>query len=288
MSQNPRLVIHNCDNTMGLPFREVDDGLTLLYLLGRPDIRVLGVTTTFGNGTAAQAYHQTRQMLDRYGHPEIPVWQGAAHAGDIGTGAARFLADQVAAHPGEITVLATGPVGNLYAANELDPHFYRNLAEVACMGGYRGPLRIGRKDVAELNLSCDPKASWALLNAGCPLTVMSAQTCLPARFGWGDLVRAHFVDAWMQRTLAMWLAACGLACGTGSIILWDLLPAVYLSFPELFDRHLVSIHSTVEDLRTGSLKVFPAEGGNGVNLPRCINDLAGFKKVVGAAWQQTL
>ena len=43
-------VIFDCDNTMGQPYREVDDGLTLLYLLGRSDVELLGITTTFGNG----------------------------------------------------------------------------------------------------------------------------------------------------------------------------------------------------------------------------------------------
>ena len=38
-------VILDCDNTMGQPYKEVDDGLTLLYLLGRPDIDLLGITT---------------------------------------------------------------------------------------------------------------------------------------------------------------------------------------------------------------------------------------------------
>ena len=65
-------VIYDCDNTMGLPLKEVDDGLTLLYLLGRPDIELLGVTTTFGNGTAGQAYAQTQKLLQQAGRAEIP------------------------------------------------------------------------------------------------------------------------------------------------------------------------------------------------------------------------
>ena len=45
-----RRVIYDCDNTMGKPLSEIDDGLTLLYLLGREDLELVGVTTTFGNG----------------------------------------------------------------------------------------------------------------------------------------------------------------------------------------------------------------------------------------------
>lgn len=40
-------VIFVCDNTMGLYGKDVDDGLALLYLLGRDDIKLIGITTTF-------------------------------------------------------------------------------------------------------------------------------------------------------------------------------------------------------------------------------------------------
>lgn len=44
-------VLFDCDNTMGLPGRDVDDGLALLYLLGREDVDLKGVTTTYGNSS---------------------------------------------------------------------------------------------------------------------------------------------------------------------------------------------------------------------------------------------
>ena len=37
-------LVYDCDITMGIPGRDVDDGLALLYLLGSTDIRLLGVT----------------------------------------------------------------------------------------------------------------------------------------------------------------------------------------------------------------------------------------------------
>ena len=76
-------VIFDCDNSMVLPFKEIDDGLTLLYLLGRPDIELLGVTTTFGNGTVKQAYEQTRDLLRRAGRADLPLRKGQAKPGDL-------------------------------------------------------------------------------------------------------------------------------------------------------------------------------------------------------------
>jgi len=49
-------IIFDCDNTLGIPLKEVDDGLTLLYLLGVPELDLLGITTTFGNGRIDQVY----------------------------------------------------------------------------------------------------------------------------------------------------------------------------------------------------------------------------------------
>ena len=125
----PQLVVFDCDNTMGLPRNEIDDGLTLLYLLGRPDVRLLGVTTTFGNGPIEQVQDQTAWLLDSLGIRDLPVERGAGRRGETDTAAARFLAETAAAHPGEVTVLATGPLGNLRAAAERDPHFFSNLKQ---------------------------------------------------------------------------------------------------------------------------------------------------------------
>ena len=35
------------DNTMGIPHCDVDDGLALLYLLGREEIEILGLVACF-------------------------------------------------------------------------------------------------------------------------------------------------------------------------------------------------------------------------------------------------
>jgi len=106
-------VIFDCDNTMGLPRQEIDDGLTLYYLLGRPDIELQGVTTTFGNGPIDRVYPQTVHMLRELGQDSIPILRGegqrrsAVPPGTPETEAARFLVEAAAAQPGEITLRRT-------------------------------------------------------------------------------------------------------------------------------------------------------------------------------------
>jgi len=117
-------IIFDCDNTMGLPRKEIDDGLTLLSLLGRPDVELLGLTTTFGNGAIDEVHPATEKLPRDVGRADIPLRKGEGERGQPPTDAARFLAETAASRPGEITLLATGPLGNLRAAAELDPAFF--------------------------------------------------------------------------------------------------------------------------------------------------------------------
>lgn len=277
-------VIFDCDNTMGLRFKEVDDGLALIYLLGWPDLQLLGVTTTFGNGAVGQVFDQTQALLQEYGAGEIPVFYGAAERGDTKTAAARFLAEMAAAHPGEISLVATGPLTNLLGAFELDNRFFENLRQVVCMGGYLEPLRLGQKEVAELNFSADPLAAWTVMNAAYHLTIMSAQICLQAGFGRSDLRQVKFFDAKIRVALRNWLLAQRVVCGIKCFYLWDLLPVVYLTHPWLFESRHVILSSTVEDIEQGTLIVCE-DGNRGLtNLPTRIRDEILFKTLIQETW----
>jgi inosine-uridine nucleoside N-ribohydrolase len=278
-------VIYDCDNTFGLKTKEIDDGLTIYYLLGSPDIELVGVTTTFGNGTIEQVYAQTQTLLADIGRSDIPVKRGTGKRGEGPTEAAHFLVETVAAHAGEISILATGPLGNLRAACEIDPEFFLKVKQVACMGGYLAPLRMGWRQVNELNLSADPEASHLVLNAPCPVTLMNAQTCLQAPFYWRDLRKLNCWSQSARWAVRRWLILHAIFCGLPNFYLWDLLPAVYLSYPDLFDNNEVTITSSVQDLETGSLIVADQPRGKTVNMPRSITDVSRFKAILFEAWQ---
>lgn len=279
-------VIVDCDNTMGAPFKEVDDGLTLLYLLGRPDVDILGITTTFGNGPIEDVYALTQDFLRRVGRSDIPLFKGAGERGQPPTEAAHFLAEAAADHAGEVAVLALGPMGNLRAAAEIDSAFFSNIKHVSCMGGYLHPLRLGWKKVDELNLASDPEAAFAVLRSGCPVTLMNAHTCLQASFGWGDLARVRHWGRDTRTAIRRWLLGHALACGLGKFYLWDLLPAVCVSHPELFDANWVWIRSTAADLETGSIVVGAPGEGRHIHMPERILDVARFRSILFSAWEK--
>jgi inosine-uridine nucleoside N-ribohydrolase len=281
-----RRILFDCDNTMGLPHREIDDGLTLLYLLGRPDVELLGVTTTFGNGSVAEAHVQTEELLRRVGRSDVPAVLGAGARHASPTAAARFLVEMVDRYPGEVTLLATGPLGNLRGAAELDSKFFDRAERIACMGGVLRPLQIGHHHVPELNLSADPAAAYQVLHASCPVTLMNAHVCLQASFTEEDLDRVPHWSEEVRSIVQRWLDTMRHFSGASAFYLWDLLPAVYLSCPELFDRHPVWVRSSIADLETGQIVVGETGEGAQVNMPSQIRDVGRFKEILFAAWRQ--
>ncbi|MBN1486162.1 MAG: nucleoside hydrolase [Anaerolineae bacterium] len=282
-------VLFDGDNTLGIPFKEIDDGLALLYLLGHPDIELLGITTIFGNGPVDTVYPATKRLLHSVNRIEIPLLKGAERRGHQSMMAARFLAETVAHYPGEVSLVTTGPLTNIWAASELDVDFFSNLKQIVSMGGVRGPLRIGWRNLPELNFSADPVASWHVLRACCPVTVMNAHVCLDASFGWDDLPRLSFWDRHLRRIIRNWLLAFGLYCGVPRFYLWDLLPVVYITHPSVFfDTRKVRLTSTLTDLESGLL-TFTSPGPRYViNMPSQILDIEAFKHTLFETWSHII
>jgi purine nucleosidase len=78
------------------------------------------------------------------------------------------ILEHARARPGELTLVAVGPVTNVARAAEVDSDSLRLLREIVCMGGaFRCPGNI--TPVAEFNIHVDPEAAQTVLNAGVPL-----------------------------------------------------------------------------------------------------------------------
>ena len=178
----------------------VDDAMALYFALAHPAIEVLGITTTFGNVTVDQAVTNALYLTE-LAQSDIPVTRGVAspwckppeqppahiHGAD-GLGnlprrarvqrqpdaraSAQFIVDMARARPGEITLVAVGPLGNLSLALKLEPSLPQLLREVIVMGGTI--LEPGNvSPVAEANIWNDPHAADQVLTAGWKLTLVS-------------------------------------------------------------------------------------------------------------------
>ncbi|WP_110665245.1 nucleoside hydrolase [Salinicola halophilus] len=176
----------------------VDDAQAIAIALAHPEIELLGMTTTFGNVTIEVATSNAL-LLAELAEQRIPVAQGAAEPmvkkknpppghihGDNGLGnmalpettthaveqsAPQFIVEQVNARPGEVVLVAVGPLGNLAAALQLDPTLPQKVKQVVVMGG---SIREGGNvtPVAEANMFNDPHAAAKVLQADWPLTLV--------------------------------------------------------------------------------------------------------------------
>jgi len=182
----PQLVI--IDTDIG---DDIDDAFALALALKSPELKVLGVTTTFGNtGTRAR-------LVDRYlkavGRSDIPVFAGPATKTDnvmtqaayakrnpnkkFGDGA-EFILREAREHPGQVTLIGIGPLSTVGAAIKRDPAAFKKLKRVVIMGGsvYRGygTDAQGKPKPAEpeWNILNDPAGLTALLSSGVSVLIM--------------------------------------------------------------------------------------------------------------------
>ena len=169
---------------------DIDDAFALALALKSPELKILGVTTAFGD-TELRA-----RLVDRYllavGRTDIPVAYGrTTPANNVFTQAAyarqapphkgpevvEFLDGLIRKHPGQITLIAIGPLFNVQAAIERDPVTFKKLKRVVIMGGsvdrgYDTATDKNRPPDAEWNIQRDPAGLKALLASGVPVFMM--------------------------------------------------------------------------------------------------------------------
>lgn len=186
----------------------IDDALALLFALASPELELLGVTTVFGNVPVEQTTRNALHILDVAARPDLPMVAGASkplarppwprgtfHGVDgLGNlnlpparspalwpgGAPAFIADTVLARPGEVTLIAVGPLTNLAQALQRQPRLAGAVRQLVLMGGaVFCPGNI--TPVAEANIFHDPEAARQVFAAGWPVTLVgldvTMQTC---------------------------------------------------------------------------------------------------------------
>ena len=139
----------------------VDDALALLLALSSPEVELVGVSTVAGNVPLHRTTDNTLRLLQWAGRADVPVYAGserplvrdAVAADDVhgatGLGAAHlpeartspagdgveFLLSSLQTRPGEVTLVATGPLTNLARAEARVPGVLRQARQVVIMGG---------------------------------------------------------------------------------------------------------------------------------------------------------
>ena len=180
----------------------VDDAIAMLMALACPWLNVVGLTTTAGNVPLARATRNALAILEYVGRPDISVCKGAsrpvrgryAYARQVhsASGLTRRLPDPIIApsetpavpfltqslldNPGEITVIALGPLTNLARLWQRHPDALRAARRVVVMGGAVNTSG-NASAYAEFNFYSDPTAAKLIIESGVPITLIDLAAC---------------------------------------------------------------------------------------------------------------
>jgi purine nucleosidase len=166
----------------------VDDALAILYAIASPEVTLIAATTVMGNVDVEQTTENTLAVLELCGYTDVEVAKGADRPlvrdhlafpvvhGERGLGraelppashapshrdAARLLVEVARDRPGEVLLVATGPLTNVALALAEEPGLPDLLYGFAIMGGafdHQGNVT----PAAEANIWVDPEAAQAV------------------------------------------------------------------------------------------------------------------------------
>jgi purine nucleosidase len=179
-------VLLDTDLAMGADVgADIDDGFALALALADSAIEVELVTTVGGNSDVATSTRLTRALLERLDRADVPVVQGAGL--DAPTrDAALAIVEKVMAEPGELTVVAIGPLTNVALALSLEPGLAAAVGEIVAMGGVYLKQTNNSAMPGEYNFWCDPVAASAVLASGAPLRLVGLDVTEQVRLSKSD------------------------------------------------------------------------------------------------------
>ncbi len=193
----PKKIILDCDPG-------VDDALAIVFAVGSPQLDLVGVTTVAGNVTLDKTTGNALRLRDFLGctwpvtagspaplarplssahhvHGEDGLGGAPLPAPTAGPDAGRaedFIIDTVRAAPGEITLVATGPLTNIALALAAEPGLPGLVRDFVIMGG--SSCRGNVTPAAEFNIATDPEAAAAVFAAGWTVTMVGLDVTLQA------------------------------------------------------------------------------------------------------------
>jgi purine nucleosidase len=184
----------------------IDDALALVLAHGHPGLDLRGITTVAGNVGLDQTTDNALRIREFLGMQDVPVVAGcpgplvrsAIHArqvhGTSGLGdallpaassgpaadvhAVDFLAAAIGAEPGQVTLIATGPLTNIALAVRRYPELVSQVSDFVIMGGSAGRGNV--TPAAEFNIAADPEAAAVVFGAGWTVTMVGLDVTLQA------------------------------------------------------------------------------------------------------------
>ncbi|MGD9633440.1 MAG: nucleoside hydrolase [Pirellulales bacterium] len=250
----------------------VDDAVAICLALAAPELDLLAVTAVGGNVLADQATRNVQAIIEQLDPPRWPrlgaasgermLRADARHIfGVDGLCGAHFpyaelhhqrpsvkvLIDEVQASPGDVTVIALGPLSNIATALQQLPDLASQIGHLIILGGtVGGPGNV--TPAAEFNIYCDAEAARDVFRSQVTKTIIPIDVTNRILFGFEMLQR--FPDGrsrtsqLLQRVLPGAFRSYRQNLGLEGIHLHDAVAVVAAMHPELFTME--RMHGEVE------------------------------------------
>ncbi|KAF5803594.1 putative hydrolase [Helianthus annuus] len=192
----------------------IDDSMAIMMAFQTPNLEILGLTTTYGNVSVENATRNALLLCEMAGRPGVLVAQGNsgplkggeptigdfAHGSDglgninlpdpkskkVDISASEFLVEKVSQYPGEISILALGPLTNLAMAIKRDSSFVTKVKRVVILGG--SFFALGNiNPAAEANIYGDPEAADIVFTSGANIDVVGINITTQVKLSDDDL-----------------------------------------------------------------------------------------------------
>jgi purine nucleosidase len=241
----------------------IDDAVAITMALFDPRLDVLALTAVSGNVAASQVNRNLQAVVEQLDPPRWPRLGAAAEPerrpdadarhiyGADGLGNANFpvaelhhlhasekvLTDELRGDPGNVTVLALGPLTNVAATFRRDPALAGQVGHLVMMGGtISGPGNV--TPAAEFNIYCDPLSARAVFRAPVTSTLVPLDVSSQVIFGYDlldELPRENTrAGRFLRRILPHAFRTHRQVLGTEGIHLHDCVALVAVTNPELF------------------------------------------------------
>ncbi|HSB02449.1 MAG TPA: nucleoside hydrolase [Anaerolineales bacterium] len=199
----------------------IDDACAILLALASPELSLEGLSIVHGNCSLEQATKNALSILELVNASHIPVASGCTLPlvqpsllapethGDTGLGYARlpeprrkpigrhgidFLIETILASPGEVTLVAIGPLTNVALAIRKEPRMVEAVKELIIMGG--AIRQEGNTTaLAEFNTYVDPHAAHIVYHAGIATTLVPLDVTYQCILTPEDVKRLQRIDS---------------------------------------------------------------------------------------------
>ncbi|HLO15437.1 MAG TPA: nucleoside hydrolase [Anaerolineales bacterium] len=206
----------------------IDDSCAILLALASPEISLEGLSIVHGNCSLEQATKNALSVLELANANHIPVAKGCGLPlvqpsllapethGDTGLGYAKlsepqtkpivqhgidFLIERILSAPGEITLVAIGPLTNVALAIRQEPRLVEAIKELIIMGG--AIRREGNTTaLGEFNTYVDPHAAHIVYHAGIPTTLVPLDVTYQCILTPNDVKQLQKIDSSITKFVA--------------------------------------------------------------------------------------